>query len=115
MRKASYKPGRLVPRKAYYLNGFFNETEKMPSFPHPSDDGNSLIRLECNGPVTSVEVEAIVKYKGHDGRGKWINLNHKARIFGGKKLADWFQENFTVEDELRIEPEKEIKIYRVHL
>lgn len=113
MRKASYKPGRLVLRKTYYLNGFFNETEEMPSFPHPSNDGNTVIVLECKGPVSSRKIQAVVKYRGYDGQGKWINLDHKARIYGRKNLADWFQENFQVEEELRIEPIEKNRMYRI--
>lgn len=113
MRREKYRPGRLVLRKTYYLNGFFNETEKMPSFPRPSDDSNTLIVLECKGPVSSRKIQAVVKYRSFDGQGKWINQHHKARIYGGKNLADWFQGNFQVEEELRIEPIEKNRIYRV--
>lgn len=95
------------------MNGFFNETEEMPSFPHPPDDGNSVIVIDCRGPVNSKKINAVVRYRGYDGQGKWINPYHMARIYGKKALADWFQENFRLEDELLIETIEKNRTYRI--
>ncbi|MFQ6060089.1 MAG: hypothetical protein ACE5QW_09800 [Thermoplasmata archaeon] len=112
MRTKKYRHGRLILHKTYYTNGFFNETEEMPSFPRPEDDSNSPVILECLGPVSSKRIRVEVRYKGFDGRGKWINQDHKARIFGGRELAQWFQENFHMGAELVIEAIRRNKVYR---
>lgn len=105
--------GILRIGKTYHRNGFFNETDQTPRFPRPENLVESNILLECIGSTSSDTVEAKVRYKNKIGTGSWINLDHKARIYGGRLLSRWFEANIGLDEEVRIEAVEPLKQYRV--
>ena len=78
---------KIKLHKTYYNAGFFNVPVK-----HDKSIG-----------ADKEDIEIYVgneKIKGYINRT--ANLNQTARIFGGSKLKDWFQNHFTVGDEITI-------------
>jgi hypothetical protein len=79
------QPFQLVLHETYYQKGFFNVSVAFESY----------VRSE-NGPIRI--------YMGNtddyvDGRvDRTANQNGTPRIFGGKALYSWFQNNFKVGD-----------------
>lgn len=92
--------GRFRLGDTYYRDGFFNTNKTFPLFPCGEDYKNISVIL-CLGDKLN-KIKATVKYKGHNGKGKWINNNHKPRIYGCVVLAKWFQKNFTIGDSIEI-------------
>jgi len=73
---------RLTLEKTYYRQGFFNVTVDFDRFIRPTEGPVELI-LGTSGP----------KIEGKVNRS--ANLNRTARVMGGSKLRDWFQENYS--------------------
>ncbi len=94
--------GLLRIGRTYYMRGFFNEIRQTPSFPRPEDLRESQVTIICLGPKSSVSMAAKVRYRNTEGKGAWINRTRNARVFGGKELAAWFQENLTVGEEFQV-------------
>ena len=92
--------GNLILRETYYRNGFFNTNKTFPLF--PCKEGFKDIKITLCLGDKSKKINAVVKYKGLNGEGTWINNSHKPRIYGGKVLAKWFQKNFQVNDSIMI-------------
>ena len=75
-------PFRLTLEKTYYRQGFFNVTVDFDRFIRPTE-----------GPVELILGTSGRKIHGKVNRS--ANLNRTARIMGGSKLRDWFQENYS--------------------
>jgi hypothetical protein len=99
--------------RTYHDKGFFNETSTTPKFPRPNNLRESIIVLECVGSRTSISIEAKVRYRNADGSGGWINKTQAARIYGNKPLADWFQENVVMDEEVSIAVIEPLRRYRI--
>ncbi len=105
--------GMLRIGKAYRVGGFFNETSQTPRFPRPETLRETRVTMDCVGVRTSDRLEASVRYRNKDGAGSWINANHNARIYGGRRLSRWFEANLAVGDDVRIEAIEPLQTYRL--
>ncbi len=105
--------GMLRIGKAYRVGGFFNETNQTPRFPRPETLRETRVTMDCVGVRTSDRLEASVRYRNKDGTGAWINANHNARIYGGKRLSRWFEANLAVGDDVRVEVIEPLQTYRL--
>lgn len=93
---------RVKIGSSYYKKGFFNQTRNMNWLPIMEDHSNIPIEIHCTGPNFESFVSAVIKYKGKNGQGSWINQSHMARIYAkpARTLVEWFKENITEGDEL---------------
>jgi len=76
---------RLTLENTYYSQGFFNVTVDFDRFIRPTE-----------GPVELVLGTSGLKIESNVNRRS--NQNESARIMGGSKLRDWFQENYSPGD-----------------
>ena len=86
MSKNTVFPLRL--EKTYYNRGFFNITR----------DFNDLVRSD-DGPIT-LQLGGGGSIKGYVNRR--ANSNSTARVMGGARLREWFQQNYTMGDTVPI-------------
>ena len=70
--------------KTYYSKGFFNITREFDHLVR-SDDGSITLRLGRDESI-----------KGYVNRR--ANINGTARVRGGARLRDWFQQNYAMGD-----------------
>jgi hypothetical protein len=76
---------RLTLENTYYSQSFFNVTVDFDGFTRPTE-----------GPVELVLGTSGLKIESNVNRRS--NQNESARIMGGSKLRDWFQENYSPGD-----------------
>lgn len=81
---------RLTLENTYYSQGFFNVTVDFDRFIRPTE-----------GPVELVLGTSGLKIESNVNRRS--NQNESARIMGGSKLRDWFQENYSPGDVIDVD------------